>query len=163
MDEKDFLTKLMFNGQISDESKRFIKKKQIKAFVIFSSIIALIGEIILGFIFIPLALHMGVVYLLFLIIPILFIFIGLLLGLYLKIYPETIEIDDKWIYITSNTSNKNAMDCRMHLDIKKVVDMGNFYYFVFCFPHQYQYCLCQKDLLSRGSIEEFEKLFNDYM
>ena len=72
MDEKDFLTKLMFNGQISDESKRFIKKKQIKAFVNFSSIIALIGEIILGFIFIPLALHMGVVYLLFLIIPILF-------------------------------------------------------------------------------------------
>ncbi len=46
-------------------------------------------------------------------------------------------------------------------DIKTVIDMGTFYHILFYFPNQWANCICQKDLIIDGTIEEFEKLFED--
>ena len=46
-------------------------------------------------------------------------------------------------------------------EVKKVIDMGEFYHILFYFPNQWANCICQKDLIVEGTIEEFEKLFED--
>lgn len=46
-------------------------------------------------------------------------------------------------------------------DVKNVIDMGTFYHILFYFPKQWANCICQKDLIVEGTIEEFEKLFED--
>ena len=45
-------------------------------------------------------------------------------------------------------------------DVKEVLDMGEFYWISFYLPKSI-YFICQKNLISEGSIEEFEKLFRD--
>lgn len=46
-------------------------------------------------------------------------------------------------------------------DVKKVIDKGDFYDILFYFPNRWTNCICQKDLIVEGTIEEFEKLFED--
>lgn len=50
---------------------------------------------------------------------------------------------------------------RFHMidDVKKIIDYGEFYDFVFTFSARDIYFICQKDLLVCGTIEEFESLF----
>ena len=43
----------------------------------------------------------------------------------------------------------------------KIIDFEDCYYFHFCFPHKDCRFLCQKDLITEGTIEEFENLFKD--
>ena len=44
--------------------------------------------------------------------------------------------------------------------ITKVIDMGDWFYFVdFKVRNKELYCVCQKNLITKGTIEEFEKLF----
>ena len=45
------------------------------------------------------------------------------------------------------------------IDVKKVIDKGNFYIILFYFPHKDVNFICQKDLIVEGTIEEFEELF----
>lgn len=44
-------------------------------------------------------------------------------------------------------------------DVTKIIDYGNFYKICFCFPHSGALYPCQKNLITQGSIEEFETLF----
>lgn len=46
-------------------------------------------------------------------------------------------------------------------NVKKVIDTGELYYLIFKFGDITNSWICQKDLLIQGSIEEFEKLFED--
>jgi hypothetical protein len=46
-------------------------------------------------------------------------------------------------------------------DIKKVVDMGDWYKIYFYFPHKSNIFIVQKDLITQGTIEEFESLLQD--
>lgn len=46
-------------------------------------------------------------------------------------------------------------------DIKKIVDMGNWYKLYFYFPHKSDLFVCQKSLLVQGTLTEFETLFKD--
>ena len=43
--------------------------------------------------------------------------------------------------------------------VKKVLDMGEWYYVIFKFGDISNSWICQKNLLIKGSLEEFEKLF----
>lgn len=70
-----------------------------------------------------------------------------------RITPQKIYIDKDKI-----VSKSNAMvDTRFIQDVKEVKDYGEFYYFVFK-AYSYRF-VCQKDLLTHGSLEEFENLF----
>ena len=74
-------------------------------------------------------------------------------------YPTRIAID-----IKENTifgEYRKGAGSRSIDDVKKVIDMGGFYDIIFYFPNQWANCICQKDLIVEGTIEEFEKLFED--
>lgn len=45
-------------------------------------------------------------------------------------------------------------------DIKKIYDYGDYYYIVAVFLKHSPVFICQKDLLSKGTIDEFKKLFS---
>ncbi|MBR2340895.1 MAG: hypothetical protein IKA72_00605 [Clostridia bacterium] len=45
--------------------------------------------------------------------------------------------------------------------VKIVKDWGEWYEIIFFFPHKSIGYICQKDLIVEGTIEEFEKLFED--
>ena len=44
-------------------------------------------------------------------------------------------------------------------DVKKVQDFGDFYEFVFPFGKISEKFICQKNLISKGTLEDFENLF----
>ena len=45
--------------------------------------------------------------------------------------------------------------------VKRVLDVGNGYVFSFQYKDRNPYFHCQKDLISEGTIEQFEELFKD--
>ena len=45
--------------------------------------------------------------------------------------------------------------------VKSVIDYGGEYYIKFNFTRNVPVCICQKDLITQGTIEEFEELFKD--
>ena len=74
-------------------------------------------------------------------------------------YPSRILIDIKEKEIFGEY--RKGAGSRSIDDVKKVIDMGRFYDIIFYFPNQWANCICQKDLIVEGTIEEFEKLFED--
>lgn len=72
-----------------------------------------------------------------------------------KITPQKVFIEDDTIVSRSNA----VAERRCLKDVKEVRDYGEFYYFVF-YLRGYSYrFVCQKNLLSKGTLEEFESLF----
>ena len=53
------------------------------------------------------------------------------------------------------------MEYRNIEDVKCVRDFGEFYELVFPFGKISEKFICQKDLLSKGTLAEFEALFGD--
>ena len=52
---------------------------------------------------------------------------------------------------------------RFHMldSVKQVIDYGDWYYFKFNYEDRDPYFVCQKSLLTQGTLEEFEALFTD--
>ena len=48
---------------------------------------------------------------------------------------------------------------RMLNSVKEILDYGEWYYFIFNYEDRDPYFVCQKDLLTQGTLEEFEALF----
>ena len=71
--------------------------------------------------------------------------------------PRRVEIGEDYI----------SIECDLYSQIedlssiKEVVDWGEWYHIRFYFPGVCPYFVCQKDLITQGTIEEFEKLFED--
>lgn len=73
-------------------------------------------------------------------------------------YPILVRIEGEEIF---TQSQKDEFYWFRRIDgVKKVIDTGEFYYLKFHFPFN-RYCLCQKDLITQGTIEEFEEIFAD--
>lgn len=47
------------------------------------------------------------------------------------------------------------------LSVKRVIDVGEWYYVIFKFGDIGNSWICQKDLLTKGTLEQFENIFND--
>ncbi len=69
--------------------------------------------------------------------------------------PHRIAIDDGYIICIADAFEEG----REVSDVKRVRDFGAFYELVFSFNRASYKFICQKDLLTQGSLEEFEKLF----
>lgn len=89
-------------------------------------------------------------------------------SIYRKIYGKNGKVFDGellWhIVIEGDTISAEGVqrsETRSIGDIKKVVDMGNCYKVYFYFPHKSNIFLCQKDLITQGTIEEFENMFSE--
>ena len=74
-----------------------------------------------------------------------------------NIIPTTITIENDTIK-RSGVQSYRIVNTQ---DIKEILDMGSFYAVIFYFPNMDRRFICQKDLLIEGTIEEFEKLFED--
>lgn len=69
--------------------------------------------------------------------------------------PKKIFIDEDYIVsVASAYTESKLID-----DVKLVRDFGDFYEIVFPFGKVSEKFICQKDLLGKGTIEEFEALF----
>lgn len=72
-----------------------------------------------------------------------------------KIIPKKIYIKDNTIvYISDKFTESKIVD-----DIREVRDYGEFYVLLFSFGNYSDKFICQKSLISKGSLEEFESLF----
>lgn len=69
--------------------------------------------------------------------------------------PTEICIEDKTISIVGNTFHQE----REISQIKKIKDVGTCYIIIFKFPNKSFHCLCQKDLITEGTLEQFENRF----
>lgn len=69
--------------------------------------------------------------------------------------PKNIVIDDDYIRCKSDKQGEMKRIC----DVKKVIDYGEFYYIAFPAGKMSTNFICQKDLLVKGTLKDFEKLF----
>ena len=74
--------------------------------------------------------------------------------------PSRLIIENGTISITA-LGGKNPMKTKPLEKVKKVIDVGEWYYFIFKFGDISNSWVCQKDLIRQGTIEEFEKLFEN--
>ncbi len=76
---------------------------------------------------------------------------------YDSIFPNEIVIEEDCL-----ESKGKKFDIIESLEnVKVVVDYGDWYDIVFCFPHKNHRFVCEKGLLKQGSFSEFENLFAD--
>lgn len=149
---------ISFKGELSSESKKFVLKKQKKAAtimsiiqgVIFSAIVTLLGiflDPVLFFLFAVVAC-----------IP----FLNVGLWVYDSKFITQIDFDNNIIYPSFEQKKDIERPYFVSIDVdavKKVVDYGDFYHLI-VFGKLSAY-ICQKDLITQGTIEDFEKLFED--
>lgn len=73
------------------------------------------------------------------------------------ITPKRIYIvDDNMVCITDKFTENRSVEL-----VKKVFDYGEFYFISFYFGKISGNFVCQKSLLTKGTLEEFENLFDD--
>lgn len=77
------------------------------------------------------------------------------------LFPAKIEIatQDDTPYIAAESDQYEAIHELSH--VKNVIDMKDWYVFVFCFPYKDERFVCEKALLRQGTIEEFEEYFSE--
>ena len=153
-----------FCGEQSTECKLLLaKKKSIKVGLIFSicSIILSIITLIIGI------LNNKIVY------SIILIVILFLLSLSMFLMPkkriENIKINSKIIInknivsmFYSTNFHTNRLPINKHIQkIKKIYDYGICYCIIFNFGDITNAWVCEKKLISKGSITEFENIFKD--
>lgn len=153
-----------FNGRLSKECKRYFIESSWKL----GFIIALMVCIPFMVLSIVLSIMRDWIFILMLIPVAMFIFFASLkpgTSIYRKLYGKNGKVYDGellWhIVIEGDTISAEGVqrsETKSIGDIKKVVDMGNWYKIYFCFPHKSNIFLCQKDLIVQGTIEEFENI-----
>lgn len=143
-----------FKGNLSEEAKRFILKNENYTSAVVTIIVALVLSILTIFV----ALVTYKIVMMFIIVWILMAILGCIpyKKTVYQLVPDSILIEDEMIYL----NNKSSGETRKISEVKKIIDMGDWYYFIFYFPHKKLLFLCQKDLLIEGSLEEFERLFD---
>ena len=155
---------IQFRGTPSEEVRKFFLRSHERFF----RIIALFAVI---FLICPM-IALGIIWHETLIFVIPFAFSGILACILTsipKINPQDKNVDAqipnsvtiKGDHLERVGEGANSYSSRKMIDVKKVRDYGNFYYLTFYFPYKDGYFVCQKDLLVEGTLEEFEKLFED--
>lgn len=151
---------IIFSGELSEESKRYVLKQNALLGLLVSSIPAFIATVII--LTIAIICNLWII-LLFLIIFALFVVL-VTLAPYVQrkrtlnlIVPSKIVINNEGRYIKIYFRNTAIVEKKLS-KIGKVIDEGKYYNIRLKFP-KIDGFLCQKDLLVEGTIEEFEELF----
>lgn len=76
-----------------------------------------------------------------------------------RMTPKRIFTEDEYIVCVADAYSES----RLISDVTKVRDFGEFYELVFPFGKMNFKFICQKDLLTQGTLEEFEALFQDVL
>ena len=150
---------ISFSGEFSQKTKRFMLNNESKANAVASLVVFVITLIAL----VVVGCYWDWVVLWFIIAPILMLVFSYtsyrnptqdVLDL---IIPTSIVIDGEEIV----SEGKKFYLKRCLSQVKKVIDYGEWYYLVFYYEHRCMRFVCQKDLIKEGTIEQFEKLFED--
>lgn len=152
-----------FSGEVNQSTENFIVKKTHRALSVYFTCLFLIIGVALFFIalnfyktLLPL---IGLIALMELFFLILAIFPNICLNRKRDIsrsLPIKVSIKDD--EITREGKGDNAYKTINLYNVKKVFDYGEFYYFNFSMSFDKLF-VCQKDLITEGTIEEFEKIF----
>lgn len=70
----------------------------------------------------------------------------------------------KKIFIDADTirmESEKTVAVKSVVNVKKIIDVGEWYQILFYFPHKNMYFVCQKNLITKGTIQQFEQLFKD--
>lgn len=146
---------IRFYGEINKESQKFIAKKMLRL-GLYAMIVLLI---VVGFPSILAGVFFDIWFFT------IFTGMGMLVALFLSYYtrkdyyPNLITIDNNQICAEIG----KGMATRTFDDVKQIIDYGEFYDIIFYFPNKVLNCICQKDLIQEGTIEDFEELFKDYI
>lgn len=147
-----------FNGEIKVKCKLFIRQKEELKW----KIISLLGAAIFAIPVVIILFDWGIRYLpLYIFVPAIPFCITVLSGRIplskkneQSLIPKRICVDYEFIVQETET----GLIKRKKSEVKSVVDYGDWYVIRFSFP---AFFVCQKNLLIKGSIEEFEAQFED--
>lgn len=149
---------IVFRGELSDRNKKFLNREMSHALFIASCIAALIISV-----FITLAVVYFAWICAFMYIPVLILPFSAIIPTSKKYWnnlsPTEISIGDEIVIINGDEFYQE----REISDLNKIIDYGDCYRMHFLFPHKAFSCLCQKDLIVEGTIEEFEERFSEYI
>lgn len=143
-----------FNGELSDVCKNYMLKKEVKGAFFVSLIVAIIFSIpvIIATILKHWIFILGIP---FLILIIILASIPPSEKAYSLIMPTRISIKNEII----KSESERFCYTKSILNIKKVVDIGECYHIYFNFLYKNPRFVCQKSLITKGTIEDFESLF----
>lgn len=149
-----------FSGELSDKSRLYLQKKLYRG----SCLAVLIATVAISIPIIFLGVFWEAIALLFLILP----FIMGIVLIIPKLNPQTKTLKlntPKKITIAEGTVERDGEGQQNYASreiaaVKKVIDMGEWYHIIFYFGHKDIFFICQKDLITIGTIEAFEKLFD---
>ena len=147
-----------FKGPLTGEAEKFLLKKQVQILSRAMIIVAILfgTPIIVSAIFIDLAI---LLFLTPIVLMLAFSFITPGKNNQKTFMPKRVFIDLEENMIVHQCEK---MERFHNLDsVKRVFDYGDWYYFKFDYANRDMYFVCQKDLISQGTIDEFEELFKD--
>ena len=152
---------IRFQGEYSKDSARALARRNI---IVMSCIAwGLTLLVALFFFFAPGATQSVLMKIVFTNVTILAVFVTAGQLIYYKTNKKwksvCIEIEDGVLFLDNNV----ARITRSVDDVKRVKDYGSYYVIDFMFPSKSIDFICEKALLVEGSIEEFEKIFVDYI
>lgn len=142
---------IVFAGKLSEECKKFTQKQYTNGF----RLVWILTNILWSVLITIVALCWD---------RIIFLFFIVLIPFLILLYPfscrmhSRIEIAEDYLSVDFYGEYSQVQDM---MDVKQVLDMGDWYYITFYFPHKSRSFVCQKDLIIEGTIEEFEALFED--
>lgn len=146
-----------FKGELSHECKKYLQKYSSKRAGLVSWFLALAVGIIVCLL--ALLVHWVVIF--FIIVPVLVAIFASTprlnspLKVLNKLIPKRVIIENGMIeFLCDEGSQWDYLE-----NIKNIFDCGEWYHIIFNYPAKSIYCVCQKNLLTEGSIEQFEKLF----
>ena len=148
--------KIEFKGCISGEAVKFYAKniRKMGFYVLLSVFLLLLPLIII----ITLSVELWVIligYGIFCFVTPLFLLIPKTKNEKNKLLPSRIYTDEEYIIAEGD----NFEEYHLISDVVRVIDFGSFYYLSFPFGKKSDKFLCQKSLLTKGSLEDFEALF----
>lgn len=145
-----------FNGYLTGEAEKFYWKKSRRLIQILSLVaLSLLWPPIL---FVSIRLNylaIIIAYALMCIIIPSLLFIPKRKKEKLLLTPKKIQITDETIICTAD----KFTDSRFISAVNKVYDYGDFYFISFVFGNISEKYVCQKNLLSEGTLDQFEKIF----
>ena len=145
-----------FNGEITGNCKKYMLKRSSRLGVIAALIVAVLFEI-------PAIILLSIMldWIFIITLPVLCLFVFLAGATpdpktHSSILPTKVSITTTNEIISESESFHYTRSIE---DVKEVVDFGEWYHIFFYPECKNGHFVCQKDLLTKGSIEEFEKIF----
>lgn len=149
-----------FSGKLTGKALKYALKREKFPGIVASLIVGLIISAII----ILISVHIDLIYLIALGMPLAIFVISFFAEpsekLYDKILPLRIYCEEEKALVSEGLEFIVSGDLS---EVKEVVDFGEFYYIRFFSAFKSRKFICQKELLSKGTIDEFEQFFSDRM